>query len=551
MRKTDIEIPQPNERTSFYRFFEMLPGILSWTILISPFILSLLSPSLIAYFVITYVIVWFFKGIGMNVRVMQGWSTMQKHMAMDWSALLTDLNKALVQKDPHGDSATHSWHTNNLRRLAEGGAALPYAVDDIIHAVIVATYNESRETLEPTIEALLASDYNMERVIFILAYEERGGAEVDAQSQELIKKYGGRFMHAAAVMHPKDTPGEVIGKGGNITYAGRWLETYVAQEKIDPMRVVVTTLDSDNRPHRNYLAAVTYTYLSCPDPKASSFQPIPMFTNNIWDAPAPMRVIATGNSFWMVVLSLRPHMLRNFSSHAQGLQSLIDSNFWSVRTIVEDGHQYWRTYFRYNGKHDVFPIFVPIYQDAVLSTTYIKTLKAQFIQMRRWAWGASDVAYVAYTGFKKPNKASKIDVTFKLLRLLEGHISWATAPLILAFFAQIPLFINPRAHNSVLAQMLPGIASRILTVAMFGIILTLFLSVKALPPKPARYKKHRSIFMLLQWIFLPVTSIAYGSFSALNSQTRLIFGKYLGKFDVTEKVVRTDGPGADVTPLKN
>lgn len=550
MRKTDIEIPQPNERTSLYRFFEMLPGILSWTILISPFILSIFAPTLIAYFVIAYIIVWFFKGIGMNLRVMQGWSTMQKHMKLDWGALNKDLDKALLQHDPSGRATSLSWHSHNLKRLADGGAVLPYGVDDVIHAVIIATYNESRDTLEPTIEMLLQSDYNMKRVIFILAYEERGGADVIAQSKDLVKKYGKQFMHAEAVMHPKNMPGEVIGKGGNITFAGKWLERFVKQEKIDPMRVIVTTLDSDNRPHKNYLAAVTYTYLSCPDPKASSFQPIPMFTNNIWDAPAPMRVIATGNSFWMVVLSLRPHMLRNFSSHAQGLQSLIDSGFWSVRTIVEDGHQYWRTYFRYDGKHDVYPIFVPIYQDAVLSTTYVKTLKAQFIQMRRWAWGASDVAYVAHTGLFKPNKASKIDVTFKLLRLLEGHISWATAPLILAFFAQIPLFINPKAHSNYIAQQLPGIASRILTVAMFGIVLTLFLSVKALPPKPARYKRHRSIFMLLQWVFLPVTSIAYGSLSALNSQTRLIFGRYLGKFDVTEKVVKKDDSEAVSVPLK-
>jgi hypothetical protein len=65
-----------------------------------------------------------------------------------------------------------------------------------------------------------------------------------------------------------------------------------------------------------------------------------MFTNNIWDAPAPMRVIATGNSYWMLIQGLRQHMLRNFSAHAQPLASLIETDFWSRRTIVEDGHQF-------------------------------------------------------------------------------------------------------------------------------------------------------------------------------------------------------------------
>ena len=122
-------------------------------------------------------------------------------------------------------------------------------------------------------------------------------------------------------------------------------------------------------PHPQYFAAVTYAFIACPDPLHTSSQPITIYTNNIWDVPAPMRVIAAGNSFWNIVLSLRPHMLRNFSAHSQSMQTLVDTDFWSVRTIVEDGHQYWRTYFTYNGKHEVQSIMVPVYLDAVLSST--------------------------------------------------------------------------------------------------------------------------------------------------------------------------------------
>ena len=56
-----------------------------------------------------------------------------------------------------------------------------------------------------------------------------------------------------------------------------------------------------------------------------------------------------------------------------------------------------------------------------------------------------------------------------------------------------------------------------------------------LPPKPARYKKHRTLFMVLQWGLMPITAICYGSASAFYSQTRLALGKYLDKFDVTQK----------------
>ncbi len=528
---TDIEIPFKEERGRRYRFFEMLPGLLSWSILVLPFVLSFVNPRLTVFFILSYMLMWFTKAIALNIRVLQGWRTLQQHMRLDWQELVKELEEGEVSSP---QAVRPKWHYSNLLRLQVQSAKVKPS--EVIHAIIVATWNESREVLEPTIQAILDSNYDMQNVIFVLAYEERGGKAVEEQALALVEECRGKFRYSIAAKH-QDKPGEVIGKGGNITNAGRVLQKHLEVEGIDPVNVVVTTLDSDNRPHHKYLAALTYMYCVCPDPVRISYQPIPMFTNNIWDAPAPMRVIATGNSFWMIVLALRPHILRNFSAHAQSMQAVIDTDFWSVRTIVEDGHQFWRTYFRYEGMHEVYPIMVPIYQDAVFAGTMRKTLKAQFIQLRRWAYGASDVAYVAEKGFFTKNKIPTLDLTFKFLRLLEGHVSWATAPLIMAFAAFIPLLIN---SDEIAANQLPLIASRIQQIAMIGIVITLYLSVKVLPPKPKRYKAHRSIFMILQWVYLPITGICYASSASLTSQTRLLFARYLESFDLTTKAVVTE-----------
>lgn len=527
----NIEIPFVENRSKRYRLFEILPGALSWTILILPFIVSIFNPSLTVFFIIAYLLLWFVKSMGLLIRNFQGLNRLHTFERLDWKQINSDLENLKVSHP----GLLPEWHNNHISRLSVAPTRI--RPSEVVHALIVATYNESREVLEPTIQSILSSDYDMQKVILVLAYEERGGEQIEVQANQLIRDYGDKFMHAMAVKHPSDIPGEVIGKGGNITYAGYRLKEYVETTSLDVNNIIVTTLDADNRPHRNYLGVLTYVYCVCPDPLYASFQPVPIFTNNIWDAPAPMRVIATGNTFWNVVLSMRPHMIRNFSSHAQGMAALIKTDFWSVRTIVEDGHQFWRTYFRFDGKHEVYPLYIPIYQDAVLSSTFIKTLRAQFVQLRRWAWGASDVAYVAELGYFRKNKIPKIDLTFKFLRLLEGHVSWATAPLILAFASFIPLLFNPQ---DIAANQLPQIASRIQTVALVGIFATMYLSLKILPPKPARYKRHRRIFMIVQWIFLPVTTIAYNAFAALYSQTRLMFGKYLGKFDVTDKAVITE-----------
>src|SRR5579862_6330468 len=383
------------------------------------------------------------RAIGLDIRSIQGWRILNEHKKLPWQQLNQDL------EDLTPRHRLPKWHPRNLARvqkhIPEHQRIKP---SQVYHAVFIALYNEPRDVVEPTVQSVLESDYDPKKLIFILAYEERGGPDTEATANYLVKKYGGKFYHAEASKHPDNLPGEVRGKGGNITFAGRRFQKYLETTGIDPLHVLVTTLDSDNRPDKQYFNSLTNTKGSTEEPKNSSYQPIPMFLNNIWDAAAPMRVIATGNSFWNVILSVRPHMLRNFSSHAQPMAALIDTDFWSVRTIVEDGHQFWRTWFRYDGNHQVYPIYVPIYQDAVLTHSYRRTLKMQFIQVRRWTWGASDIAYVFTNGFLKPNKIPKNRLFSRFFRLLESHVSWATAPLILLLAAVIPFLLNNANDSS-------------------------------------------------------------------------------------------------------
>jgi cellulose synthase/poly-beta-1,6-N-acetylglucosamine synthase-like glycosyltransferase len=526
-----IEIPQPEDRSWRYRIWEILPAIISYSVLLLPIILGAISPKVAAYFIIAYLLLWFVRAIGLNVRSLQGYHNLEQQKKLPWGELNRDLEELTVHT-----ANPPKWHPQNLKRVTENMMSTRIKPSQVYHAAVVAFYNETKDVLEPTIKSVLDSEYDPKKIILILAYEERAGPEKAKLAKELIKEYGPRFYYAEAVGHPDGLPNEVRGKGGNITFAGRRLQKVLEDKKIDPLHVIVTTLDSDNRPDKNYLAALTYTYCSTEDPLHASYQPIPMFLNNIWDAPAPMRVIATGNSFWNVVLSLRPHMLRNFSSHAQPMAALIDTDFWSTRTIVEDGHQYWRTFFRYDGNHEVYPIFLPIYQDAVLAETYKKTLKVQFKQVQRWSWGASDIAYVYQKGFREKNKIPKLKMLARFGRLLEGHISWATAPLILLIAAYIPFVLNT---DNYLANQLPQVASKLQQVAMVGILVSLFLCVRTLPPKPERYKRRRTLWMMVQWVYLPLTSIIFSAFAALNSQTRLMLGKYLG-FNVTEKATKSE-----------
>lgn len=536
---TDLEIPL-GKRTRFYRTFEMLPALLSYFMVLLPVLLSFINPLIGAVFIIVYIIIWFVKAMGMSFRTIQGYRTLERAQKIDWAKRLADLeNPAEALKHRHyATSWRASIHQKNLEQLAVTvNARKP---SDIINAVIIATYNETRDIHEPTLRSIVEGDYDTKQMIMVIGYEERGGKEIEDTVKGLQADFGKYFRAFHIVKHPHDLPGEVVGKGGNITYAGRFLEGELAKENIDPENVIVTTLDSDNHPHKTYFAYLTYEFVVHPEPRYVAFQPLALYVNNIWDVPAPMRVVATGNSFWNVVNSLRPHMLRNFAAHSQSMAALIDMDFWSVRTIVEDGHQFWRSYFRYDGHYDVVALYVPIYQDAVLADGYIRTLKAQFVQVRRWAYGASDVPYVASRIFTRKRTVPLGDGLSKFFRLLESHVSWASSPLILLLGAWAPLFLNAEASRSIVAHELPTTASGLQQFAMVGLFVTVFLSMKMLPPRPERYKRSRSIGMVAQWLLMPVTSIVYSSSAAFYSQTRLLFGKYLDRFDVTEKAVKRD-----------
>ena len=170
-----------------------------------------------------------------------------------------------------------------------------------------------------------------------------------------------------------------------------------------------------------------------------------------------------------------------------------------------------------------------------MADTYKQTLVTQFKQLRRWAYGASDIPYVATRLFTRARNVPFFEGLARFIRLIDSHITLATMAILIAFGGWVPLIINPEASRNITAHQLPIVVSSIQQVALIGLFITIFLMLKMLPPRPQRYKKHRTILMVVQWVLMPVTSICYNAIASLNAQTHLLFGKYLDKFDVTDK----------------
>ena len=432
-------------------------------------------------------------------------------------------------------------HIRNLKKITSDSEAKQKYLrpSEVYQAVIMVAYNEGIETMKPSIEAVRDTSWPNEKIIFVLGYEERGGKEIEQTAKELKKMFKDTFKDFIIIKHPDGLKGEIKGKGPNLCYAGETLSKYIVQRHINREKVIVTTIDSDNRVSEKYLDALAYEYCvrDSETRQHRSYQPVCVFTNNIWDAAAPMRVIAVSNSFFNVIQTMRPHALRNFASHSQPLAALEDMDYWSKRTIVEDGHQYWRSYFFFKGNYDVVPVRVPIGQDAVLNDTFKETLKAQFIQLRRWDYGASDVAYVGNLLFDKNREVSFLKTLPKFVRLLDSHVTGAMIAPIVAFGGWVPMIMNLSDRGMTVFN-LPMVVSVVQTIASIGIFVTVLMSLRMLPERPSRYRKTKKIMMVLQWILAPIIALVYSSAAAYYSQTRLLIGKYMENFDVTKKVVK-------------
>ncbi len=539
--RRNLEIPQ-GKRTKKYRFFEILPGAISYGAIILLFLLSWFDPVIGSIYLFILIASTLVKAVGIAYRTIQGYEVIKRAERVDWRGRMEDLEHPHEAFERIRDDDNKSYHFNehveNLKLMAAMRGEYPDPAK-VYHVVIITAYNEGIEILQPSIEAIKKNTFPNNHIIVALAYEERGGEDMEQIAKTLGKTYKDDFKDFLLVKHPDNLPGEVIGKGPNLTYAGKKVAEYVKSKNLPTENIIVTSLDSDNRMHEKYLDSVAYEFITHPSRQHLSYQPVSLFMNNIWDAPAPTRVIAVSNSFFNVISTMRPHALRNFASHSQPLQALEAMDFWSKRTIVEDGHQYWRSLFFFGGRYSVLPIRVPIYQDAVIGETFWQTVKAQFIQVRRWDYGASDVAYVGTKLFvKKGQRLMPFWQLFpKFWRLLDGHVTLAIMAPIVAFGGWVPMIMNLSAHTMI-GYNLPNIVSVVETFAAIGLLITVLISFRLLPPRPAKYRKGKEISMLLQWILMPVTSILYQSLAAFYAQTRLMLGLYMEKFDVTKKIIK-------------
>lgn len=543
------------------RTLEVIPGILTWLTLIGMVVLSFWLPIWVATFIIVFDIYWILRTIFIAYYSVEGYKKLNQGKRIDWwercqnisnpgsykkilKEKLAQMKKSL--KERNGMARKERKILKREIRLqkeylkeVEGLEKIQDQILDwreIVHVVMLPTANEPAEVIETSIAAIKSANFPNRQFIILLATEEREPEERRGYKVNYLNnKFKETFRDFIVTTH-RVSDDEMKAKGSNATFAAKHLARYLEEKRIDFKKVIFSNFDCDSVAHPQYFAALTYNYIIDPKRLQRSYQPLPMYHNNLWDTNAFVRVIVTGSSFWHIFQSTRPEGMVTFSSHSEPFDTLYRVNFWPVNMISEDSIIYWKCFTYYNGDYKVKPIYLPISLDAVLADSYWKTIVNQYKQKRRWAYGIENFPIVMRAII--PNKKIGIIKKFKVgFEMLEGHHSWATSSIILALLGWLPVIVGGDQFNqSVMAHNLPMLTRYLMTLALVGLIVSMSLSFLLMPPRPQKYSKWRNLYMLLQWILVPIIAPVLGSLPSIDSQTRILFGKYFGEFWVTEKI---------------
>lgn len=510
------------------RILEIIPGLSSWTVLLGMLTLSLLQPLIAAALVIAFNLYWFLRLAHSTIFLVLSYLLLRAESRTDWSARLRALptgKSADGQAGAYTASRLSRWMNQSRLAAHRAQPGDTPTFNQVYHLVIFPIARETADVVEPGVRSLLEQDYPARRILLMLAVEDRATAEVKAGAEKLRATYRDKFLDVQVAYHPDGVPGEARVKGANASFAARTAAAWFTQHHISFAHVVASCFDADTVVSPRYFSCLTYHFLTTPDRLRASFQPIPVYHNNIWEAPGFARVLDIGSSFFQLIEATNPDTLVTFSSHSMSFQALVEVDYWPVDMISDDSAIFWRAYLHYASQYRVVPMYTTLSMDVVVADGWWNTMRSLYKQKRRWAWGIENFPIVV-RGFLSVPGIPFREKFFHILKMYESNVSWATWGFMLTILNWLPaLFASREFSSTVMYYGAPRISGIIFNLAGLALLVTIALSLLFLPRPTSRRPLVRRLLHALEWPLVPVITLFFSALPALDAQTRLMLGK--------------------------
>ncbi len=480
------------------RALEIMPGLVSWTLITFPIWGSYFIPWVVAYFILFFDVYWFYKSFSLAITAFISTRKIKKAEKANW--------------------------LENVKPLEN--------FEKVTHIVVIPNYKETLEKLRKTIESLANQTFPTKRIYVVLAMEARE-EQAKERAAKLIEEFKDIFGDIFVTLHP-DIEGEVKGKSSNEAYGGKIAyKKFVETGAIDYEFASISSVDADSIFDPQYYSYLSFSFLTDNNRYAKFWQSANVNYNNFWNVPAPIRIISFFGSLWRTALLVQKDRLVSNSTYSLSFKLLHEIGYWDTDVIPEDYRIFFKAFYKKQGNVFAEPIFLKTSMDAPLSSSYINSLKNKYHQERRWSWGASDDPLFIKWWFTVPN-VPFIRKTTMLFHVLLDHFLWPVNWFIITIAANIMPFVNPVFARTTLGYTLPQLAGFILTLCLLATIAMIIIDFRQ-RPKQQNISKKRQLLFPFEFLLLPLVGFFLSALPALISHTQLMLGKRL-EYKVTEKL---------------
>lgn len=508
---------------------ELLPGLLSWGLVVGSGWLVFSYPDLLVPAVLVVVAHWLVRVLALTTSVVVVQRRTRAVGREDWATRLATIDARPARRESLlrellrptsrafaalGFSALA--RRPDTRRSARAELAALDAIDrlpeppasptEYHHVLVVAAEDGSLETLHATVGAAAEAHWPRERKILVII--TRAGDGAAAEKVASLRAASGPAF--GEVIHLVDALDPGVGPHGRsvLAFAARHLHRRLARDRgIDPARVLVTALAADERIDPAYLAHLTWTHLTSAGRATEFYRPMPTYSLGAWGRPMPARLIAALRNQMSMWQALRRGDHRGFGARSATLELIHGVGYWATDATPDDVRLGWRSWILHRGRSTVVPLFVPVHASAQRAVPDVGCSLATYLDPVRWARGASDFGLAVATGVEEARVPAWVRVRW-LLGYATEHVAWVLAPVTLIGASLTPLVV-PSAPG-IVGVTPAAVALGMLALAALASGVLGWQAAVAAPPKPAEWGiLHRGL-SALQWIAYPPLALVGG-----------------------------------------
>jgi Glycosyl transferase family group 2 len=574
-----------------YRLLEGFIGVSIFIFLLVLLILVFVSPAILAVFLIVYSFLMILRMALHLIYAIGSFKKLSRWSKPDWQEIFKFYNS-----NPNNDKVTlelqnlakkypnnENWQSEIQKyiEISQKNKLTKFKnPNNIIHFPLFSIYDEDSEIILRGLKSIYDSQYDLSKICVVVSQEARLGNGKNLNFQNALKKidwlntigfaepdmekaynpnhleleycnselksfaktFEGQKLNVIITQHPDGLVGEIKGKSSNEDWAARQVSLFVKSAEFDPEMCVITSFDADSRVGTNFFQILSFHYCHCENRLVTGFQPMPVFSNNLFDVDLLPFLVGINTTFWTMIQYSLLDGLHFFANYSVPLVLAQRVDFWQRDIIAEDALFFSKCLIKTDGEFQVIPSFNHFNSDNIESENYWQTIVNQYNQLRRWAWGGIEsFPFKFYNFFVLPG--SKIDIRHRISLVFNdwySHFCWSTLPVVFSLIVFLPALVNLEFAKSTIAVNFYELLFYFSLISYVSLGVVIFIIFVFIYPKAAMNDEinkvtwQHKLNILIPILISPFIMFVWGP-PAIDAQIRGVFGKYMGYWVTPKK----------------